>query len=102
MPVQIPQTEAEMIRGGAIGGIGVAAGKALDGAAEMFFGGDKLAAAQVPEAQGIVAAGIHRVAPERLAPVEFRGTRGVAVLFQMQTGNVELVVTRNVRRGGRF
>ena len=69
---------------------------------KCFSASGKFAAAQMPPAQRIVAARVQRIAPQRFAPVERRAARGVAVLFEMQTGDVKFVGARDVLRRGRF
>ena len=57
----------------------------------MLFRLSKLAALEVPPAHRIIAAGIQGIAAQRLAPVNRGRTGGVAILFQVQAGEVEFV-----------
>ena len=68
----------------------------------MLFGFGKFAAAQMPQAQRVVATRIQRIAAQRLAPVKRRAARGMAVLLQVQAGDEQFVGAGNFCRRGRF
>src|SRR5512144_603596 len=56
----------------------------------------------MPKAKGIVTACVQRVPAKRLPPVLGRAARGMAILFEVQAGDIELVATRNLPRRGRL
>ena len=88
---QETQRQAQVVMRLTIIRIGIARGQARDGRAKMFLRQVEFAPPQMVKAQRIVAAAIQRIAAERFAPVHHRIARGVAVLLQMQAGDVEFV-----------
>ena len=99
---KLAQAQAEIVISLAVSRIGVATREPGDGLPKMFLGSDKFAAFVMPQTERIVAAGIQRIAPQRFTPVE-RGTPGgMAILIEVQAGDVKLVRTRDVARRERL
>src|SRR6202011_1146745 len=64
----------------------------------IFFSLLELSPSQVPTSERQVATGIPGITTQRFSPVEIRLARRVAVLFQMQTGDEQLVRTGDLFR----
>src|ERR1017187_5617923 len=96
------EAQAEIVERFAIHRIGIAAREPADGVAKQFFRFREFTAFEMPQAERVVAAGIQWIAPQRLAPISRRRSRGVAILLKMQTGDEQFVVARDVFRSVRL
>jgi hypothetical protein len=92
------QREAEVVGGLAVVGVGVAGREPGDRRAEEGLGRGELAAAVEQQAQGVVAAAVAGVAPQRLLVVGLGAVGGVAVLLEVQPVEVQLLARRDLRR----
>src|SRR5260370_35650896 len=72
--------------------VGVTKGQCLDGMAEKLLSFCKFSPAQMPGTHRIVAAAVSGVAAERLAPIHVSMTRGMTILIEVQTCDIEFVV----------
>jgi len=100
--LQVTKAEAQIVICLAIVRVGIPAGEPFDGGSEEFFRDRKFAAFEMPEAHRVVATGVARVAPQRLAPIAGGAARGVTVLVEMQAGDEQLIAARDVSRCRRF
>jgi hypothetical protein len=89
---EVTQGQAEVIQRFAIVRVAIATGEPFNGFAKMAFGLGKFAAPEMPETNRVIATGIERVTPQRLAPVKRRTARGVTVLLQMQASDEQRIV----------
>ena len=97
------QAKAEIVIWLAVVWIRIALRQRLDGAAEIGFAVLKLPVPQQPEAKRIVIANVARIALQRFFIVRGRIVGRVAVLLQMQPGQIELLGRREfLRRQRRF
>ena len=96
---EVAETNPQLIMRLPVGGVGVAEREPRDARPEMAFGVREFTAAKMPATEGEVATRVAGIAPEGLAPVKCRTARGVAVLLQVEPGDVEFVRTGD--RGGR-
>ena len=104
VPALIEQRQAEVDICLAVIRVGVALGHARDGRAEVLLRPGEQAAAQQQRAVGVVHADVARVALQRFEVVRVGQVRRVAVLLDVQAGQVELLVGENLLRqlrGGR-
>ena len=84
----------------AVARVGVAAGEFVDGGLEVIDGLGEVPAPEVDEAHRVVAAHVGGVFRQRGLPVRFRLDGGMAVLFQVQAGEVEFFdAVEGFRRG---
>ncbi len=96
------EDQAEPVVGFAVAGVGVAGGEAGDGGAQVLLRRFEAAVVLAAGGERGVAAGVAGVAAQRLFPVRFGRARGVAVLGQVEAGEVELVDRVDVGGRGRF
>src|ERR1035438_1604975 len=87
----VPQAQAEIVERLAIVRIGIAACEPPNGFLKMIFSRHKLSPPEMPQTQRIVTAHIQRIAPQCFAPIKCGTAGGMAVLLQVQTGEVKLV-----------
>src|SRR6266851_249334 len=96
------QREPEIIKWLAITRIRIAMRQPDDGTPEELFGILKFAAAQAQQSHSIVTAHVVCIAAEPFLPIRFRETRRMAILFQVQPGQVELLDGRDCCGGRGF
>ena len=66
------------------------------------FGVGKFSAAEMPQAHGVVAAAIERIAAKGFTPIGCRTACGMAILLQVQTGDEEFFDGGHFGGRGRF
>ena len=88
----IQQGQAQSHHCFAVVGVGVALGHALDGLAEIHFAPGKQTTAQQQTAIGIVHTAVAGIPLERLQVIRVRQIRGMAVLLNVQTGQIQFLV----------
>ena len=71
--------------------IRMAAGQPGDRFLEIRFGSIQAALFQRPPAHADIAAGVARIAAQRLVPIQLGRARGMAVLIEMLTGEIQLI-----------
>src|SRR5258708_4490112 len=86
------QREAKIVICVAFGRVRVSVRLPLNRASKVPFSFGKLSAPQLHRAKGGITPAIERVACKSFFPVRFRVPRGMSVLLQMQTGNIQLVI----------
>src|ERR1051326_5782625 len=97
----ITQAKAEIVVRFTVRRIWISSGKSLNRVLKLDFSFAKFATAQMPKTQRIVAAGVKRITPPRLAPIEGRTSRCMAILLQMQAREIEFIVAGDfLRRSG--
>ena len=87
----ILEAEGEVVDGLSVVGIGVATLQHLDSSAQVGFGLVEATTTQVPQTYLIVASVVHWITTQSLLVVVESRPCGVAVLLEVQTGEVELV-----------
>jgi hypothetical protein len=92
----------ELVMRLAIGGVRVAKSQAGNARPQVALSLGKFSPAQVPASERKIAPRITGVAPQRLAPVGGRTTRGVPVLLEVQSGEEKLVRAGDLARGRRL
>ena len=100
--VKEAEGNAEEVERFAVFGVGVVGGEGVDGVLKVSGGVGEFAAAEVPAAEGFVAAGVGRIAADSFTPISFRVAGSVAVLFEMQADEVELLVAGDIFGEGGF
>ena len=98
----IEARQAQVIEGLAIVWIRIAKGQATHGARKVALRFSKFALAQVEQAHGVVQARVFRLALETFDPVGLGRAGGVAVLLQVQPGQVQFLDARDLGRRRRL
>src|SRR5260370_5305760 len=89
---QMTKRESQVVERLPLPWVGVTKGQCLDGLAEKLLSFCKFSPAQMPGTHRIVAAAVSGVAAERLAPIHVSMTRGMTILIEVQTCDIEFVV----------
>lgn len=97
-PVRVTQRQAETVQWFAVPGVRIEPSERRNRPFEMVYGNPELAPVQTRPAHRGMRPSVLRLSSKRLFPVILGMARGVVVLGEVQTGQVELLVRRDVDR----